>query len=227
MPVTDVNDSELDAGKAALLGLLNTKESWTDTLHRVAAVACETIPGCSSGSVTLWREDQPYTLVSTSDLAREIDEAQYETMEGPCLDASRYGRTYMIGDMREDRRWPSFCGVAAQRGALSSLSVPLTVRGESLGALNLYSVDAGAFAGAERHGEAFAKQASVAIANARVYHHSRALAERLDQALRESASVEQAKGRIMAQRGCTAAEAERILRENAPSEGSDAPTLGG
>lgn len=224
--MNDLNDSDLDAGKATLLGLLDTEESWTDTLRRVAAVACATIPGCSSGSVTLWREDQPYTLVSTNDLARVIDEAQYETMEGPCLDASRYGRTYVIGDMREDRRWPTFCGVAATRGALSSMSVPLVVKGESIGALNLYSVDANGFDGAQGKGEAFAKQASVAIANARVYHASRTLAESLEAALRANAEVEQAKGRIMAERRCTAEEAERILRERVQERGYVAPTLG-
>jgi len=225
--VNDIDDPELDAGKTALLGLLHTEESWTDTLLRVASLACATIPRCSAGSVTLWREGQPYTVVSTDDLAQTIDEAQYETMEGPCLDASRSGNTYVIGDMRADQRWPTFCAVAATRGALSSMSVPLSVRGESIGALNLYSVEAQGFTGAERAGRAFAQQAAVAIANARAYHASRTLAETLEHALRASAETEQAKGRIMAERGCTAEEAERILRGNGPGEGEAAPTLGG
>lgn len=219
-------DDSLDASKAELLGLLRAEESWTETLERVASLACSTIPGCTAGSVTLWRDGQPYTVVSSGELARTIDEAQYQTMEGPCLDASRTGTTYVIGDMRADARWPTFCGVAVVRGALSSMSVPLGVQGESLGALNMYSVETDAFGGAERVGAAFAKQAGVAIANARIYQASRAMVERLEAAMATMAEVEQAKGRLMAEHHCTPEEAERLLA-NAPGKGLAAPTLGG
>ncbi|HEV2891402.1 MAG TPA: GAF domain-containing protein [Frankiaceae bacterium] len=213
-----MDDPELDAGRANLLGLLRTEESWTDTLRRVAALACATIPGCDAGSVTLWREGHPYTVVSTDDLAQTIDDAQYDVMEGPCLDASRYGEAYVIADMADEPRWPTFAGVAAQRGARSSLSLPLVVANEPIGALNLYATKPRGFEGAEPAGRAFAKQASVAIANARVYQASRQLAESLDAALRSSAESEQAKGRALA---------ERAFRRNAPAEGSEPPTLEG
>lgn len=194
----------VDAGRAALLHLLRTEEAWTDTLLRVATLSCVTIPGCDVGSVTLWREGQPYTVVSTDELAQRIDDAQYEVLEGPCLDASRSGETYVISDMRTDRRWPTFCAVAARRGALASLSVPLVVRGESIGALNLYSRTPGGFDGAERPGRAFAVQAAVAIENARVYQASRTLADSLDSALKSAAAREQAKGRALAERAKSA-----------------------
>lgn len=213
-----MNDPALDAGRENLLGLLRAEESWTDTLQRVATLACATIPGCESGSVTLWREGQPYTIVSTDDLARTIDDGQYDAMEGPCLDASRYGETYVVSDMRGEQRWPTFAGVAAQRGALSSLSVPLVVRDEPIGALNLYATKADGFLDGERAGQAFAKQASVAIANAQVYDASRRLAESLEAALHASAEIEQAKGRALA---------ERAFRQNAPGEASAPPTLEG
>ena len=218
-------DDDLSRASADLLGFLRVEETWTDTLQRVASLACTAIPGCDSGSVTLWREGHPYTVVSTSELARAIDESQYETMEGPCLDASRYGESYVVGDMRVDGRWPAFSGIAAERGALSSLSLPLVVRGESLGALNLYSTREHGFDGAEATGESFARQASVALANARVYQASRALAESYEEALKAAAAVEQAKGRIMAERGVSAEEAARILG-NAPEGDPGQPTLG-
>lgn len=209
---------ELDAGRARLLHLLRAEESWTDALQRVAALACASIKGCDAGSVTLWREGHPYTVVSTDDLAQSIDDAQYEVLEGPCLDASRTGNTYLISDMRTDPRWPTFCGVAAVRGALASLSVPLVVRGESIGALNLYAREAHGFDGEEKAGEAFAKQAGVAIENARVYHASRTLAESLESALRTTAEREQARGREWAR---------RAVRGNAPAGAPERPTLEG
>ena len=218
---------DLEGPKADLLALLREDETLADTLLRVAGVACTAIPGCDSASVTLWREGQPYTITSTDDLARTIDAAQYETLEGPCLDASRYGEAYVISDMRTEKRWPTFAGVAVLRGALASLSVPLVVRGESLGAVNMYAVAAGSFEGAERQGRAFAQQASVVVANARVYDASRRLADSLEDSMRARAVVEQVKGRIMAERGITADEAARLLSENAPDGAPGGPTLEG
>ena len=218
-------DEDLSRPRTELLHLLKTEESWPETLERIARIACATIPGCSAGSVTLWREGQPYTVASSDELAQSIDDAQYDVMEGPCLDASRYGHTYVVDDMRDEPRWPTFSGVAAQRGALSSMSVPLVPRDEPIGALNLYSTRPLGFEGAERAGRAFASQAAVAISNARLYQASRALVEGLERALRESAEVEQAKGRLMAELGIPAEEAARRLSENAPDGGPQPPTL--
>lgn len=193
------------------LGLLRAGETWHETLERVAETACATLPG-TAGSVTLWRADAPYTVVSTDELARTVDEAQYETMEGPCLDASRYGETYVVADMAREPRWPVFADLAARRGVRSSLSLPLLVRDEPIGALNLYSRDPAAFAGAVEAGEAFATEASVAVANAEIYHQARVLAEQLQEAMDSRAVIEQAKGVLMAGQGCPPEQAFELLR---------------
>jgi GAF domain-containing protein len=203
---------ELAARRAELVGLLQEEESWEDTLHRLAGLACATIPGCSAGSVTLWREGQPYTVVSTDDLAQEVDNAQYETLEGPCLDASRYGEVYVVREMTDEPRWPVFSSVAARKGIRSSLSLPLSVRGTPIGALNLYSHEHDGFDGAAEVGRLFAGQAGVAIANAQVYRASRSLADQLQEAMDSRAVIEQAKGVLMAEQGCTAEDAFTLLR---------------
>lgn len=211
-PVAAETPDELAARRAELVGLLQEEESWAQTLERLAGLARATIPGCSAGSVTLWREGQPYTVVSTDDLAREVDNAQYETLEGPCLDASRYGEVYVVREMAGETRWPVFCSVAARKGIRSSLSLPLSVRGAPIGALNLYSEQHDGFAGAEEVGRLFAGQAGVAIANAEVYRASRSLAEQLQEAMDSRAVIEQAKGVLMAEQGGTAEEAFALLR---------------
>jgi GAF domain-containing protein len=218
--VTDSDD--IWTQHAELVGLLDAEETFTETLQRIAALACAAIPGCTSGSVTLWRDDgHPYTVVSTSDLARDIDNAQYESMQGPCLDASRTGETYEITDMRTDGRWPTFAAVAVRRGALSSLSVPLSVRGRSLGALDLYSDQPDGFRDAVRAGQAFAAQASVAIANAELHDASRALAREIDERLRRRATIDQAVGVLMARHGCDAEAAAALLAEETARAGGD------
>ena len=194
------------------LWLLRAGESWQETLERVAATACATIPGCTAGSVTLWRADAPYTVASTDELARHVDDAQYEILEGPCLDASRYGTTYVVGEMARERRWPVFADVAARRGVRSSLSLPLVVRDTPIGALNLYSREPGAFTGAVEAGRAFAAEAGIAVANAEIYHQTRQLADQLQEAMSSRAVIEQAKGVLMAEQGCTAEAAFGLLR---------------
>ena len=211
-------DDELVARRAELVGLLHAEESYEDTLRRLATLARTTIPRCTAGSVTLWREGRPYTVVSTDELAQAVDDAQYETLEGPCLDASRYGETYVVAEMTDEARWPVFASVAVRQGIRSSLSLPLRVRGESIGALNLYSTDHDGFGGSVELGRLFAGQAGVAIANAEVYRASRSMAEQLQEAMQSRAVIEQAKGVLMAEQGCRPDEAFELLRQASQRE---------
>ena len=209
---------DLSPSGAELLGLLQSEETFEQTLQRVAELACSTIPGCSTGSVTLWREGEPYTVVSTDDLAQEVDDAQYETMEGPCLDASRYGETYVSTDLAHDARWPVFASLATRKGIRSSLSLPLAVKGSPIGALNLYSHEPRGFDGAVDVGRLIAGQAGVTIANADLYRASRALADQLQEAMQSRAVIEQAKGVLMAEQRCGPEEAFVLLRQASQRE---------
>ena len=217
-PIAAETQDELTARRAELVGLLQAEESYEQTLQRLADLACAAIPGCTAGSVTLWREGHPYTVVSTDCLAQEVDNAQYETLEGPCLDASRYGEKYVVRDMAADARWPVFAGVAATKGIRSSLSLPLVVRGTPIGALNLYSSDRDGFQGATEMGRLFAGQAGVAIANAELYRASRTLADQLQDAMTSRAVIEQAKGVLMAGQRCGPEEAFELLKQASQRE---------
>lgn len=64
---------------------------------------------------------------------------QYETDEGPYLDATRHRETVRSGDLRTEARWPRFGRQAVDLGALSVLSFHLLVEAETFGALNIYS----------------------------------------------------------------------------------------
>ena len=95
---------------------------------------------------------------------------------------------------------------------MSTLSLPLVVAGDGLGALNIYSRQPGAFSDAgQAVGAAFASYAAVALANARVYWRTQRLAGQLQEALSTRGVIEQAKGILIAEQGCTADEAFRLL----------------
>lgn len=207
-------------GQADLIGLLRTDETYEQTLERMVRLACATVPGCAAASITMWRDERPYTAVSTHELAREADEAQYETGEGPCLDASRDGEVHAVADMAAEARWPAFAERAAARGALSSLSVPLTVRGAPLGALNMYSPEPDGLRDGRDLGMLCAAQAAVTIANAQAFDTARNLGARLRETLEERAVIDRATGVLMARHGMGAQAAAALLEQMAEREGA-------
>jgi GAF domain-containing protein len=206
-------------GGQAELGLLRADETYEETLDRVVRLACATVPGCSAASITMWQDDRPYTAVSTAGLAEKADQAQYDTGEGPCLDASRDGLVHAVPDMASEERWPAFAERAVAHGALASLSVPMTVRGAPLGALNMYSAEPDGLRDGLDLGMLCGAQAAVTIANARAFDTARNLGLRLRATLDERAVVDRATGVLMAWHGIGASVAAALLQELAASEG--------
>jgi GAF domain-containing protein len=182
-----------------------------DTLLRVSQMACEVTPASYAG-ITMIVEGKPRTGVFTNIASPEIDEAQYETGEGPCLSAFRDQKIYRIDSTTDDDRWPKFASTAAAHGIFSTLSVPLTARGESLGALNLYADTPNAFTVAhEQTVVLFAEQASFALVNAQVYWDARQLSENLSQAINSRETIDHAVGILMSGGGRTSTDAFQIL----------------
>src|SRR5919112_5563523 len=101
--------------------------SMEDLLQTVADLAKTVLPGRPETSVSLLVKGNPTTVVSTGQLAVDVDERQYERGHGPCLHAARTGEFVFVTDTRTDTRWPDYMPRAAERGALSSMSVPLAI----------------------------------------------------------------------------------------------------
>ena len=158
-----------------------------DTLQRVAELACEAAPADMAG-VTLLVEGRASTGVFTDPEAVEIDQDQYGTGRGPCLDAFRNRLVYRIDATSEETRWPEFARAADAHGICSTLSLPIIARDETFGALNLYSRKLAAFdeQSADRL-RGFVRQAAIVLANAQVYWDARNLSENLNQAMRSRA----------------------------------------
>lgn len=199
---------------------MTSPDHWTDSLHlasvdsealdetltRVVTLAVHELPGCDLAGITLIRDGQPVTAAFTNPEAPEIDVAQYTTGVGPCLDAFRHGEIFRIDDMKREKRWPSFTAVAAKHGIVSTLSLPLKVNQDPVGALNLYSRSAHAFLEDDTP-LLFASHAAVVLANAQAYWAAHTLAAQLETTLTSRAVIDQAKGILMARNGITPEEA--------------------
>jgi GAF domain-containing protein len=199
------------------LGRLSLRDlSMEGLLQTVADLAKTVMPGSPETSVTLLVRGRPTTVVWTGQLALDLDERQFNRGHGPCLHAARTGELTMVADARVDDRWPDYLPRAVERGALSSLSVPLTVDVDEQvsGALNVYARRAGAFdEDATAAATRFGPYAAVAAGNLYAYRSARAIADNLQVALESRAVIDQAKGVLIERFRITADQAFQLLAQ--------------
>jgi GAF domain-containing protein len=205
-------DDVIDEGFIALGQFVVGEVAVGETLRQVAELTTQAIPGATFAGITLLSETGPTTAVFTHPAAPEIDQAQYDAGEGPCLEAYRTGEVHRIDSTADDERWPTFSRVALQHDILSTLSVPMVAAGRVTGALNLYSLAVEGFSDDDtRLALVLARQAAVVMANAQAYWQLFDINENLQQALVSRAVIEQAKGILMSQSRIPADEAFAIL----------------
>ena len=181
-------------------------------LTRVAELARRTLPGADEVSITLVRDGRPYTAAYTGEIARQLDERQYEREAGPCLQAAADKTTVSVPDTAGDTRWDSWAPKAAAAGVGSVLSVGLPILESVSGAVNIYGLRPRAFDDdAVQLAQRFAGYATVALANAHLHDSTTNLAQHMQAAMESRAVIEQAKGIIMGERRCSADEAFAVL----------------
>jgi transcriptional regulator with GAF, ATPase, and Fis domain len=124
----------------------------------------------------------------------EIFELQLE--EGPCFDAFTQ-QTAVLSGWREDvhARWPRFAPHAEEAGFQSVVALPMRLRNQVIGALNMFSSDTGILVQEDvRVAQAMADIATIGILQERSIRGGRDLSGQLQVALESRVRIEQAKG---------------------------------
>ena len=209
-----VGAADLSGALSRLCGVLLAEETLGSVLELVTTLAAETLPGSCGAGVTLLRGRTRTTAAATDPVVEEADALQYELDEGPCLSAAQDQVTYRIDAMWNETRWPHWTAAVAHLGLGSSLSSPLVVRGESLGAVKVYARAEAAFSDRdERILALFAEKASAVLANARWQEEARRVNDDLRQALRTRDVIGQAKGVLRERHHVDEQTAFRMLAE--------------
>jgi GAF domain-containing protein len=213
--VSNDDRTRSDRAQAALeqLGRLSLRNQSLDALlKQVADLSKDVMPGQPEASILLMVKDRPTTVVTTGDLATRLDEVQFAKGYGPCMHAATTGELTEIPDTRIETRWADYSRRAAEEGNLSSLSVPLPIDDDMVGALNIYAREARAF-DEESRAEAlrFGPYAGVALSNIHAYSSARELAENMQAALESRAVIDQAKGILMERHKLTPDQAFQLL----------------
>jgi GAF domain-containing protein len=184
------------------------------TFAKVTQLAKAIVPGADHASITLVVNDKAHTPAFTGEVALVLDELQYETGYGPCLDAAASGRTIIILDTSSEQTYPGFAAQAHSLGVRRVMSVALPVPQRTLGAINMYGMGETPFdqAGTEAV-RGFASHAAVALANAALYEDTAQFVEQMQQAVKSRAVIDQAKGILMRDNHCSADAAFAMLTQ--------------
>jgi GAF domain-containing protein len=139
-------------------------------------------------------------MASSSDEMRLLELFEVQANEGPCADCYRTGQPVVNANVAVvDGRWAQFAPRAVAAGFRSVHALPMRLRGDTVGALNLFRAAEGALdADDVMAAQAFADVATIAILQARSARAAQTLNEQLAQALNTRITIEQAKG-IVAQ----------------------------
>jgi GAF domain-containing protein len=198
----EARSDEVAMAMHELSHLLVSEEDVASTLQRISDLAARVIDDCDAAGVTLHVDGKYVTAAYTDGRTLAVDQGQYDRDEGPCLQAM-VDRAVVRFDVEEaGDRWPGFVDDARSNGIRSFLAAPLMLKGESIGALNLYSSKASGFNALDDVLIAmFTGQAAIAVANAKTYADAITLTEQLKEAIASRAVIEQAKGVLMAREG--------------------------
>ncbi|MEO6125262.1 MAG: GAF and ANTAR domain-containing protein [Ilumatobacteraceae bacterium] len=158
-------------------------------------------------------------VAASTERGRLLELFEIQNQDGPCLDAYRHGTTVMSADLNDDyERWPIFTPQAIRVGFRAVHSVPLRLRSNIIGALNLLRLDTGELSLIDSHlVRALSDIATVGLIQERTISAAHSTQSALETALTSRVRIEQAKG-MMSERGAiTVDEAFGLLRSYARS----------
>ena len=159
------------------------------------------------------------TVAASDERARLLELFEIQSDEGPCRDCYRLGAAVVNVDLEGAReRWPQFTPQAISGGFRSANALPLRLRSQVVGSLNLFHVGTGGLGEAElRMAQALADAATIGIVHQRTIRRGEVVAGQLQLALTSRIVIEQAKGVLAERLRITPDNAFEVLRGAARS----------
>ena len=188
-----------------------------DFLHMLTDRSVALLAASAAGVVLADPRGELRVAAASSEAAGLIELFQIQNDQGPCLDCFRTGQPVTAADLAgADQRWPRFSAAAVQAGFRTVEALPMRLRDQVVGALNLFRAAPSPFALADlRIGQALADVATIGLLQERSLRRTEILAEQLQGALNSRVTIEQAKGKLAERLTIDMQDAFRLLRDYA------------
>jgi hypothetical protein len=132
---------------ASLAGTPDDAPRVKSLLETIAQLTVDRVAAVNYASVTAMADARYTTVAASSDIARAVDEAQYEAQDGPCIQALETQTPAAVPDTSTTIYWPEFATVARRYGLSATMSAPLYVgSGACAAVLNMYGCELAAMA---------------------------------------------------------------------------------
>jgi GAF domain-containing protein len=172
-----------------------------EALTRLTDRCVELFDISAAGVMLVSPEGDLRVVASSSEAMRVVELFELQAQEGPCPECFHTGQPVVDTDLVSgEHGWPAFAPVALEAGFRSVYAVPMRLRGEPVGALNLFGTEAGGLDEADAVvARALADVATIAVVQHRAARHAQVVTEQLNHALNSRVVIEQAKG-VLAER---------------------------
>jgi GAF domain-containing protein len=169
-----------------------------ELLTRLTDRCVEVLDVGAAGLMLVSLEGDLRVMASSSEAVRVLELFEVQSQEGPCLDCYRTGLPVVNQDLETvDGRWPRFAAEALAAGIHAVHALPMRLRGNIIGALNLFHTEPTQMRADDiEAAQALADVATIAILQHRAALEAQVLNEQLSHALNSRIVIEQAKGVI-------------------------------
>lgn len=185
-----------------------------DFLHLLAARSVSLLPVDAAGILLAGPSGGLQLVASSDEHVRLLELFQLQRDEGPCLDAFRSRTPVSAADLgRDDAGWPAFAAAALGHGFHAVHALPMRLRSDVIGALNLFSAAPGVLSEENLQvARAMVDVATIGLLQARTIQQHEVLVEQLQTALSSRVVIEQAKGFIAERLNLEMDQAFAVLR---------------
>ena len=189
-------EARLSAAFVKLADTLTDDFDVVDLLQTLVEECASILDTQAAGLMLLDAAGELQLMTSTSDETSLIEVMQLNAGSGPCVECFTTGRAVTVGDIEgSGDRWPAFRKEAMKQGFKSVHATPMRLRGQVLGALNMFSVYVGELREADvAVAQALADVATIGILQERSIRERSRVAAQLQHALNSRVLIEQAKG---------------------------------
>ncbi len=185
-----------------------------DFLHLLVRRALDGLDAAEAGILLAGQDGRLHLMASSSERTRSLELFQLQNEEGPCLDCFHTGESVSIEYLAtEVGRWPRFVSAALDAGFASVHGMPMRLRDERIGVLNVFGARPGTLTDDQAMvSRAMADIATIGILQQRAIHEAQVTVEQLQVALTSRITLEQAKGVLAEREGLAMDESFERLR---------------